>query len=1075
MSRIEKAPGKGPEKKGGLTIPRRFTDGQKAPFDYFKFEVRTSVIRNPKGDVVFEQSGVEVPADWSQVATDILAQKYFRRSGLPQQDGADGGENSIRQVVHRLADCWRWWGKQHGYFATEADEAAFYDEVAFMLLAQYAAPNSPQWFNTGLFQSYGIKGPAQGHFYVDNASGELKKSSSAYEHPQPHACFILSVKDDLVNPGGIMDLWVREARVFKFGSGAGTNFSALRGDQEKLSGGGYSSGLMSFLKIGDQAAGAIKSGGTTRRAAKMVCLDVDHPEVEEFITWKAREEKKAESLMAAGYTSGYEGEAYQTVSGQHANNSVRLPNHFFDVLAAHGEWALLARSNGAVLKKVSAERLWEEIAEAVWSCADPGLQFDTTINEWHTCPKAGRIRASNPCSEYMFLDDTACNLASLNLRKFYNESSGQFEVAHFAHACRIWTIVLELSVLMAQFPSEEVARNSYDFRTLGLGYANLGALLMVQGLAYDSNKGRSIAAAITGIMSGVAYATSAEMAGVIGPFSRFAENRDDMLRVIRNHRAAAYNTIDGYEGLSRKPAGIDPTDCPPELLNACCKYWDEALAMGERFGFRNAQVTVLAPTGTIGLLMDCDTTGVEPDFALVKYKKLSGGGYFKIVNQALPPALKKLNYPEAEVEDILRYVTGVPSFLNAPFVHHASLLAKGFRDEDLQVLEQRAAGVLDIRFLFTAFTLGTGTYQRLGVPDQLMHSPAFDLLSWLGFTEQQIEAANRYICGAMTVEGAPHLKEADLPVFDCANRCGKYGARYIAPEGHLRMMAAVQPFLSGAISKTVNLPNSATVGEIRDCFMSAWKLGLKAIAVYRDGCKQAQPLAASAATDWRKPHELSPAEVLAAVHKTMLSSADPVFQRALSGLMRRKRLSGKRTGFTQKGIVGGHPVYVRTGEYDDGAMGELFIDMPQEGAAFRSLLNCFAISVSIGLQYGVPLDEYVEKFIFTSFEPSGPVDHPNIKTATSVLDYIFRLTAMEYLKRDDLVQVKPDRTDLRAKDRMKATDEKKAKLSEAPEPLQEYLGQFMGDAPLCSNCGHITIRSGSCYKCLNCGSSMGCS
>lgn len=1072
MGRNEKAPGKGVVSQGGLTISRRFTDGRKAPYDYFRFEERTSVIRNPKGEVVFEQTVVEVPVQWSQVATDILAQKYFRRSGVPQQDGAEGGEHSVRQVVHRLAECWRWWGKQYGYFATEADEAAFYDEVVFMLLAQYAAPNSPQWFNTGLFQSYGIKGPAQGHFYVDNASGELKKSSSAYEHPQPHACFILSVKDDLVNPGGIMDLWVREARIFKFGSGAGANFSALRGDQEKLSGGGYSSGLMSFLKIGDQAAGAIKSGGTTRRAAKMVCLDVDHPEVEDFIRWKAREEKKAEALMAAGYSAGFEGEAYQTVSGQHANNSVRIPNRFFEVLDARGEWELLARSNGAVVKKLPAAYLWEQIAEAAWSCADPGLQFDTTINEWHTCPQGGRIRASNPCSEYMFLDDTACNLASLNLRKFYNESSGQFEVENFAHACRIWTVVLELSVLMAQFPSAEVARNSFDYRTLGLGYANLGAILMVQGLAYDSNEGRSIAAALTSMMTGVAYATSAEMAGVMGPFNRFAENRDDMLRVIRNHRSAAYNTMDGYEGLSRQPAGIVPADCPVELLNASCKVWDEALALGERFGFRNAQVTVLAPTGTIGLLMDCDTTGVEPDFALVKYKKLSGGGYFKIVNQALPTALKTLNYSDSEVEDILRYVIGVPSFFNAPFVHHTALLAKGFTAEDLQKLEHRAADVLDVRFLFTAFTLGTATYQRLGVPEQLMYSPEFDLLSWLGFTEQQIEAANRYICGTMTVEGAPHLKEADLPVFDCANRCGKYGARYIAPEGHLLMMAAVQPFLSGAISKTVNLPNSATVGEIRDCFMSAWKLGLKAIAVYRDGCKHAQPLSSTAASDGRKPPGRSPADLLTAIKETMLSSADIDFQQELSALIRRKRLSGKRAGFTQEGTVGGHPVSIRTGEYDDGTLGELFADVPLEGPAFRSLLQCFAISVSIGLQYGVPLEEYVEKFVFTSFEPSGPVDHPNIKTATSLVDYIFRLLALEYLKRDDLVQVKPDRSGRLLTAQEEAADEKSDKV---PEPLQDYLEHFMGDAPLCSNCGHITIRSGSCYKCLNCGTSMGCS
>ena len=1065
--------------QSGLSVGKYFTVGQSDPYSCFRYENRSSVIRNPKGDIVFENKEVEVPVEWSQVATDILAQKYFRRTGVPQKDGTSGGENSLRQVVHRLADCWREWGAEYGYFKTKEDEKNFYDEVAFMLLGQYAAPNSPQWFNTGLYNSYGIKGSPQGHYYVDPADGQVKRSSSAYERPQPHACFILSVKDDLVNPGGIMDLWVREARIFKYGSGVGTNFSSLRGENEKLSGGGYSSGLMSFLKIGDRAAGAIKSGGTTRRAAKMVSLDIDHPEIESFINWKADEEKKVAALIAAGYSSDYEGEAYATVAGQNSNNSVRISDEFISALKNKLDWSLTARSDGSVLKRVPAEKLWHQIADAAWKCADPGLQFDSTINNWHTCPKGGRIRASNPCSEYMFLDDTACNLASVNLRKFFNEETGEFDVKGFEHACRIWTIVLEISVLMAQFPSEEVARNSYDYRTLGLGYANLGALLMVQGLAYDSDKGRAIAAALTSIMTGAAYKTSSELAAELGTFKEYKKNKDDMLRVIRNHRFAAYNAIDAYEGLNLRPVGIQPEFCPAYLLNASCSVWDEALQLGEKYGFRNAQVSVLAPTGTIGLLMDCDTTGVEPDFALVKFKKLSGGGYFKIVNQSLPPALKKLGYQENQIADITRYILGTPSFVRAPFINHASLQEKGFEESDLAKLESGAVGVFDIRFLFTQFSLGVDLYKRLGIAETQLSKPGFDLLTWMGFNEEQIEAANAYICGTMTIEGAPHLKEMHLPVFDCANRCGKKGIRFIAPLGHIRMMAAVQPFLSGAISKTVNLPNDASVEDISSCYFSSWEWGLKAIALYRDGCKLSQPLSTASTAFEVKPHELTETEVLDAAKKLIQISPDTTFKRQLSSIVHRKRLPDRRGGFTQKAKVGGHTIFVRTGEYDDGTLGEMFIDMHKEGASFRSLLNCFAIAVSIGLQYGVPLEEYVEKFIFTRFEPSGPVDHPNIKTATSVIDYIFRLLAMEYLQRDDLVQIKPVKTITR---KPKTTEgptiipAESVTMSYQPSSqTQEFLGQMMGDAPICSSCGHITIRSGSCYKCLNCGSSMGCS
>jgi ribonucleoside-diphosphate reductase alpha chain len=551
MATVHKAKGK------GLKFKRNFTKEGVSPFDMYDYDIRSSVIRNTTGDVVFEMNNVEVPTSWSQVATDILAQKYFRKAGVPQEDGTTGSENSIKQVAHRLADCWRQWGEQYGYFATKNDAQVFYEELVYMIIGQYAAPNSPQWFNTGLNTAYGIKGKPQGHYYVDPKTEKLKKSTSAYERPQPHACFILSVDDDLVNQGGIMDLWTREARIFKYGSGVGTNFSNIRGEGEKLSGGGTSSGLMSFLKIGDAAAGAIKSGGTTRRAAKMVCLDLDHPEIEKFIDWKVKEEDKVAALIAAGYSSDYEGEAYRTVAGQNSNNSIRIPNEFFKAVEEDGMWDLKARSTGEVFKSVPARMLWDKIAHAAWRCADPGVQYDTTINEWHTCPQDGRINASNPCSEYMFLDNTACNLASLNLRKFYDDEKLVFDVEAFEQACRTWTTVLEISVLMAQFPSEEVARLSYDFRTLGLGFANLGSLLMVSGIAYDSEKARAIAGSISAIMTGVAYKTSAEMADALGPFRGFEKNKEDMLRVMRNHRYAAYNASENYEGLGIKPQGID--------------------------------------------------------------------------------------------------------------------------------------------------------------------------------------------------------------------------------------------------------------------------------------------------------------------------------------------------------------------------------------------------------------------------------------------------------------------------------------------------------------------------------------
>lgn len=1094
----------------GLSFGRHYTREGVSPFDMFEYDYRTSVIRNPNGEKVFEMTNVEVPKHWSQIATDILAQKYFRKAGVPQPDGTSGRETSVKQVAHRLADCWRAWGDKYGYFASAKDGQVFYEELVFSILYQSCAPNSPQWFNTGLHNSYGIDGNAQGHFFVDPTSGKLERSKNAYERPQPHACFILSVDDDLVNAGGIMDLWVREARIFKYGSGVGTNYSNIRAEGEKLSGGGTSSGLMSFLKIGDRAAGAIKSGGTTRRAAKMVCLDLDHPEVIDFIDWKVEEEKKVAALIAAGYSSDYEGEAYRTVSGQNSNNSVRIPNSFFRTLEANGDWELTARSTGKTMKTVPAREMWEKIAYAAWRCADPGTQYDTTINEWHTCPAGGPIRASNPCSEYMFLDNTACNLASLNLRRFHNEETGMFDVEGFEYMVRLWTVVLEVSVLMAQFPSPEVAQLSYDYRTLGLGYANLGSMLMVSGIAYDSEEARGIAGAITAIMNGVAYRTSAEMARALGAFPRFKENKEHMMRVMRNHRAAAYDASEAYEGLEIKPIGIHAKYCPDYLLKAATRAWDEAVQMGEQWGYRNAQATVIAPTGTIGLVMDCDTTGVEPDFALVKFKKLSGGGYFKIINQSIPAALKKLGYSPEQADAIVKYAKGHGTFAGAPYINHQSLSEKGFLGEELKKLDTAVESAFEIGFVFNVYTLGEECLQRLGFTSAEYFAPDFNLLESLGFSDEEIEEANDYVCGTMMIEGAPYLKPEHLPVFDCANKCGKKGERYIHAHGHIRMMGAVQPFISGAISKTINLPNDASVDEIKDCYYLSWQLGIKACALYRDGSKLSQPL--SNKSDKKKKEEtkeeaasadgsqiidmskLTVNELLEEVNKRVQASPDTQLKRELSRIVERKQLPAKRRGYTIKGKVGGQAIFLRTGEYSDGTLGEIFVDMAKEGATMRSLLNSFAIAISVGLQYGVPLEEFVDKFAFSRFEPSGMVEHPNIKSATSVLDYIFRVLAYEYLDREDLVHVPDPNRRTHAQEMQDLAQELSQVRVTAPQsapvqkpannivpkpvPVTADVKKLMGtsaDAPACRNCGNITLRNGTCYMCPNCGTTTGCS
>jgi ribonucleoside-diphosphate reductase alpha chain len=1088
-----------------MRIPRRFTVEGRSPYDKINFRTVVSEIANPDGTKVFRQEHVTVPEHWSQVASDVLAQKYFRRSGVPARlmpiaeddvpdalwrhapntkelsnlpdDQRFGGEHDARQVFDRMAGTWAYWGWKAGFFDSDGDAKAFYDELRFMLAMQMAAPNSPQWFNTGLHWAYGIDGPAQGHFYVDYRSGELKPSEGAYEHPQPHACFIQSIGDDLVKDGGIMDLWVREARLFKYGSGTGTNFSSLRGDGEKLSGGGTSSGLMSWLKIGDKAAGAIKSGGTTRRAAKMVILNADHPDVEEFVGWKVREEQKVAAMVAGSRLANkhlnaimrackdwdgvdteqrfdpkanptlrrevkaaraamlpenairraiqfarqgkatmdfvqldtdWDSEAYATVSGQNSNNTVRVTDKFLAAVERDESWPLVNRVDGKIAKIIKARDLWDKIGEAAWQCADPGLQFDTTINDWHTCPQSGRINASNPCSEYMFLDNTACNLASLNLLQF-RKTDGAFDVSAFEHATRLWTMVLEISVLMAQFPSKEIAERSYQFRTLGLGYANLGGLLMANGLAYDSAEGRALAAAVASLMTGTAYATSAEMAEEHGPFPGFVANRDDMLRVIRNHRRAAYGHHSGYEGLSMKPMPLNAAECPDaELISAAKLSWDNALELGATGGFRNAQVSVIAPTGTIGLVMDCDTTGVEPDYALVKFKKLAGGGYFKIINRTVPLALRTLGYTEEQITDIERYAIGTASLDDAPAINPETLHDRGFDEEALQKIYDALETAYDVKFVFNRYTLGdTFCLETLGFTEDQLNDPSFNMLEALGFKRADIDAANAHACGAMTLEGAPHLKAEHLPVFDCASPCGRIGKRSLSVDSHINMLASVQPFISGAISKTINMPHEATIADCTHAYMQSWKLGLKANALYRDGSKLSQPLAALF-----DDAELADDEdiVETVVQQPAQARAEVIAERIIERVVQRERqkLPARRKGYTQKASVGGHKVYLRTGEYEDGHLGEIFIDMHKEGAAFRSLMNNFAIAISIGLQYGVPLEEYVDAFTFTRFEPAGAVEgNASIKMATSILDYLFRELAVSYLGRHDLAHVEP--------------------------------------------------------------------
>jgi ribonucleoside-diphosphate reductase alpha chain len=1089
------------DKPRGLEFAHRFTKPGVNPLEAVQYEQRDSVITNPDGTPVFEMRGAEIPKQWSQLATDIAVSKYFRKAGI--NGDPKRGERSVRELVYRVAHTIREAGERlGGYFATTADADAFEAELSYLLVHQHAAFNSPVWFNCGLFHRYGITGSG-GNFAWSPETGTITETDNAYESPQCSACFIQKVDDDLMK---IYDLVKNEARLFKYGSGTGSNFSAIRGNQEKLSGGGTSSGLMSFLEVLDRAAGATKSGGTTRRAAKMVCLDMDHPEIVDFIQWKVKEEKKANALIEAGYSSDFNGDAYHTIAGQNSNNSVRVTDAFMRAIESDGDWRTYFRTTGQAANTYKARELWKMVAESAWGCADPGVQYDSTINDWHTCPNTDRINASNPCSEYMFLDDSACNLSSINLIK-YLDDQGRFDIDGYRHTVRLLIHAQEILVDYSSYPTATIAQNSHDYRPLGLGYANLGTLLMRLGLAYDSPEGRAMCGALTAIMTGEGYRTSAEIAGAKGAFPGFDRNRQPMLRVMNMHRRAV-----GEIGARAGYAADDVVSIDPQLLKAAQQCWDEAIALGEKHGYRNAQATVLAPTGTIGLLMDCDTTGIEPDFALVKFKKLAGGGYFKIVNQSVPDALRKLGYGEREVSEIVAYVSGTNTFTGAPHASRQWLLGKGLNETELGKAERALPGVFHVSMALAPWLIGTDLFKRLGIAPEEYKAPGFSLLSKLGLTSQQIDELNDCVIGRMTVEGAPHLRAEHLPVFDCANRCGAIGERYLPPMSHVRMMAAAQPFLSGAISKTVNLPNEAGIADIEAIYYEGWKLGLKAVALYRDGCKSSQPLSTSdrkhETKEKEKDQDASAAKPLTATTSALLKTtptmpAPHMDEGARPPASIRHRLPKKRKGFTQEARVGGHKVFLRTGEYDDGSLGEIFIDMHKEGAAFRSLMNCFAISVSMGLQHGVPLENYVEQFTFTRFEPAGPVEgHPNVKFATSMIDYVFRLLGVEYLKRYDLAHVPPQEvrdelsnpTDVSAGQAaelaaralpppaIQVDDKRQVGLFEqvaavhgTRSSLDEQLGEMMGDAPMCDNCGHITVRNGACYKCLNCGSSMGCS
>ena len=1201
------------EAESGLVIERRFTTAGEDAFDVFDWIEMDVEIRNPDGSMADTVEGVKLPSGFSGVPGKVCAQKYLRKAGVPKhlrkvpEDGVPvwlqrstpdherlqtldagnrmGGETDGRELFRRLAGTWTYWGWKYGYFASEADARAYFDEMCYLIASQRSAPNSPQWFNTGLHWAYGIEGPAQGHSFVDPETGELEFSTNAYEHPQPHACFIQSVSDSLVGGSeSIMGLWNREALLFKYGSGTGSNFSRIRGAGEPLSGGGSSSGLLSFLKIGDRAAGAIKSGGTTRRAAKMVTLDLDHPDIEEYIDWKSSEEEKvsalvigsnilqknANSLMDAIWKFGddegrfdqevnpglrramvrairehvpqphiqrildlakqgwkgvdfeildtnWQGEAYLTVSGQNSNNSVRVPNQFMDSVKQGGDWNLywrteLERSEAEgrepePCKTMDAGGLWDKVAYTAWACADPGVQFDTTINEWHTCPEGGRINGSNPCSEYMFLDDTACNLASINLLHYYDLDTQTFHIDDFRHSVRLWTTTLEISVLMAQFPSEEIARKSYEYRTLGLGYCNIGSLLMHMGIPYDDERAYAICGAITSIMCGETYSTSAEMASILGPFPDYERNSEHMLRVMRNHRRAAYDSsVDDYEGLTVSPMGINAKKCPKDLLEAARESWDRAVREGEEHGYRNAQTTVIAPTGTIGLIMGADTTGVEPQFSLVQFKTLAGGGSLRIVNKGVPSALRRLGYSDNECKTIEEYIIGTGRIAGCPSLPVDRLMEAGLSGKDLAEIESKMGDVFDIRSAFAPSLLGkelcTGS---LGMTEDQYEDAFFDTLSFLGFTQEEVDAAEEHIFGNLTIEGAPGLKEEHLAVFDCATPCGAKGKRSIAWPAHVKMMAAAQPFISGAISKTINMPSNSTVDDVREAYNLSHTTMNKACAVYRDCSKLSQPLMNKLVEDTDLTEEVTeddPIERMVEETVKVLpvpeAVAQPVAESFVDFIATRRSLPDKKRATSTKARIGGHSVRLITGEYPDGKLGEIILVTSKEGAAWRAMLNQFAIAVSIALQHGVPLEAFIKVFTFQKFEPSGQVvgGSGRVKMASSLVDWIFRELAIEYAGRDDLAHVAAEDFDQFSISKPEITDtgvlrtegekrEVQMTLDAAVAPIQERDAEararqaarergFTGD--ICDDCGSSQmVRNGTCLKCNACGSTTGCS
>jgi ribonucleoside-diphosphate reductase alpha chain len=988
--------------RSGMTVPRVFSVEGVSPYDQVEWDLRSAEIKDERGRMIFQQVNCEIPKSWSQLATNVVASKYFYG-----ENGTSERESSVRQLVDRVTRTIADWGREDGYFATREDSERFYDELTALCLNQYGAFNSPVWFNVGLFHRYGINGPAN-NWRWDEETRSVVRATSAYEYPQGSACFIQSVGDDMQE---IMRLATAEAMLFKFGSGTGTDLSTLRSSKEKLSGGGKPSGPVSFMRVYDAVASVVKSGGKTRRAAKMQTLKVWHPDILEFIECKTKEEKKAHTLIASGYEANFNGEAYSSVLFQNANLSIRATDAFLRAVENGGDWTTRAVTTGRPVDTMPARKLMDAIAEGTWLCGDPGMQYEDTIQRWHTCPNTAPINSSNPCSEYMFIDDSACNLASINLMKFRNDD-GSFDHAGFRAACRIFITAQEILVDHASYPTDRITANSHKFRPLGLGYANLGSLIMSNGLAYDSNEGRGMAASITAIMHGQAYLTSAEHAGNLGAFDGFALNREPMLRVMEMHR-------DAVESIDASAA--------PELLEEARKVWAECLDLGRKNGYRNSQVTVLAPTGTIAFMMDCDTTGIEPDIALVKYKSLAGGGMLKIVNRTVPMALKKLGYDDPEIRQVLDFVD-----------------------------------------------------------------------------------AND------TIEGAPGLKDEHLSVFDCAF-APPQGGRSIHFLGHLRMMSAVQPFLSGAISKTCNVPNEASIDDIREAYLEGWRLGLKAIAIYRDGSKGSQPVSTksdsndASAAQPAAPATPAPAPVVAApapapvpAPVAPLPIVPPLPVAAVQP--RRERLPLTRQSMTHKFDIQGHEGYVTVGFYPDGRPGEVFITMAKEGSTIGGLMDVVGTAISIGLQYGVPLEVFVNKFAHSRFEPAGFTKNPDIPIAKSVTDYIFRWLGIEFIpgyreantpQRNAPTEPAPTPVSPAVKVNghraatMADLDHAEAELVSHPSPTfhgrpvaasveileknDEQFAHFQSDAPACDNCGALTVRCGTCYRCFNCGNSMGCS